>query len=245
MIVQNKDNRQKMMTKQERNARKNRPPYPKTRKVNIIDAIKSRDFWLGLYVFSAFQLSIILLTLSALKDNNTPLLIASMVVAFGISIHGLIMAKRRQRVKFRYKPVHPIHLPVTVISTYLGVFIISMIFVMIKAEIPVQPNQESLNKLLTTYILPMGFITSVVAPIAEELTFREFFPHAFGPSYLSFIISSILFTILHSPSGIVGFTIYGFLSTAFLYVRLKDNNILTSIYTHMGYNLLTVIISLI
>lgn len=234
-----------MMTKQDRDARKNRPPYPKTKKVDLKRALTSRDFWLGVYFFVMFQLSVLLLTISALQENGRVMLIASMVVAIGLSIHGLHVAKKRQRVKFNYKPVKIPRLIFSVLLIYAGVYAISLLFIILGIDTPVQENQQALNQLMNQYFLPMAFITSIVAPITEELTFREFLPHAFGPSYVSFFINSIIFTLLHSPSGLVGLAVYGFLSLAFLYLRLKNNNLMNAIYAHMGYNVLTVILSLI
>lgn len=237
-----------MKTKQQRDAKRNKPPFSwkSRRETTIKEKLTSRDFWFGVYVFIMFQASIVFLTLSTLLENHKTLFfIISMVIAIGVSVHGMIEAKRRQRVTFRYTMSSPLRVIAYVGFIYAGVFAISTLFVAMKWEIPVQENQESLNQLLSQYFLPMTFITGVVAPITEELAFRELFPHAFGPSYISFIVSSIIFTLLHSPSGMVGFAIYGFLSIAFLYIRLKDNNILTAIYVHMGYNLLTVVLSLL
>lgn len=237
-----------MKTKQDRDAKLNRPPFKWTskRQTTIKEKLTSRDFWLGIYMFALFQLSIVFLTISAMSETKgTLFFIVSMVLAFIAIIHGMIEAKRRQRVTFRYTPATPLRVIAYVGFIYAGVFAISTIFVIMKWEIPVQENQEALNQLLSRYFIPMTLITGIVAPITEELTFRELIPHAFGPSYISFIIPSIIFTLLHSPSGMIGFAIYGYLSIAFLYIRLKDNNILTAIYAHMGYNLLTVILSLL
>lgn len=234
-----------MKTKQERMAYQNRPRYKWFKKVNILESLKSRDLWIAIYLFLAFQGSILFLSLSSARDNNRLFLAISLILAVGVSVHGIIIARKRQRVKFRYEPIVWWKLLLSVIFIYLGVFSISVLFVHLDWEIVQQPNQDALNKLMQTYFLPMMFITTVVAPITEELTFREFLPHAFGPSYISFIISSIVFTLLHSPSGLIGLFMYGFLSIAFLYLRLTTNNISTVIYAHMGYNFLTVVLSLL
>lgn len=237
-----------MMNKQERDKRKNKPHFSwrSRRQRSIKDIATSRDLWLGIFMFVIFQLSIMFLTLSSVSETqSTPFLILSMVLAIGISVFGMFEAKKRQRVAYRQTPARPLRVLIYIGLIYLGVFAISTLFVVMKWEIPVQENQEALTQLMSRYFLPMSFITGVVAPITEELTFREYFPYAFGPSYLSFGLSSLLFTILHTPSGLIGFAMYGFLSIAFLTIRLKDNNILTSIYVHMGYNLLTVVLSLL
>lgn len=234
-----------IVTKQERDRRKRKPPYPTTRRVNLIRTLKSRDLWLGVYFFIMFQLSIILLSVSVAKDNSQTFLIASMIVAVGITIHGLYVAYQRQSVKLPTKVLNPMRVLLNILVIYGIVFLIGFFFVIIGWETPAQPNQDALNKLLEQYFIPMSFITSVVAPIAEELTFREYLPHAFGPSKVSFIASSVVFTILHAPTGLIGYVVYGFLSAAFLYIRIKNNNLLSSIYAHMGYNMLTVVMSLI
>lgn len=234
-----------MKTKQERVAYQNRPRYKWLKKINIIETLKSRDLRMAIYLFVAFQASIFFLTLSSAQDNNKIYFAIAMIIAVGIAIHGLFIAKRRQRVKFRYDTVVWWRVLFSVLFIYLGVFSISVLFTHFEWTIVQQPNQDALNKLLTTYFLPMTFITAIVAPITEELTFREFLPHAFGPSYISFIISSLIFALLHSPSGLIGLAMYGFLSAAFLYLRLTTNNIMIAIYVHMGYNVLTVLLGLL
>ncbi|WP_414632250.1 type II CAAX prenyl endopeptidase Rce1 family protein [Clostridium sp. UBA1652] len=75
----------------------------------------------------------------------------------------------------------------------------------------------------------MIFTIIIVSPITEEIVFCELLPYATGPSYLSFIISSIIFILLHAPVGLMGWTSYGILTAVFLYARLKDNNIYTEL----------------
>ncbi len=235
----------RMLTKQERDERRNRPPYPPTKRVNIFRSLFSRDTGLGIYFFVMFQLAILLLMFGVDSPYQGRWVLAAMTIAVITSIHGMYEARKRQRVKFRVKHLTPFRYLTLLALTYLGVFSLGIIFNFLNITVPVQPNQEALVKILEQYLLPMSFITVVVAPIVEELVFREFLPHAFGPSYLSFIIFSIVFALLHSPSGVVGFSIYMFLSTIFLYFRLKDNNLMTSIYLHMGYNLISLIMSLL
>lgn len=234
-----------MMTKQDRIARRNKPPYPRTKRVNIFDSLKSRDFRLSLYYFGMFQLAIILLTYSALNDNNQLSFFLSMIVAVGISIQGYMESRVRQGVKFNMKSPNIFKILLYIVLLFSSIYAVGIFANIYNWNIPVQENQEALNQLLKTHFYPMAFITTIVAPIVEELVFRELLPHAFGPSYVSFIISTILFGILHSPAGLVGYLSYGILSTLFIYIRLKNNNLLTAIYVHIGYNFSTILMSLL
>lgn len=231
------------LTRQEREARNNRPPYPMVRNFNFMTAITSRDTRLSVYFFGMFQLSILLLTLSLNSEHRTKLFIGSMLVAMIITIHGSREIRTRQRVKFRVRNLTPKRLLGVLVITYILMYGLSVAIHMLKIPIPKQANQEALELILDVYFIPMGFITVVVAPIVEELVFREYLPHAFGPSYASFIIYSIVFALLHSPTGLAGMLVYMSLSSIFLYIRLKDNNLTTSVLTHMGYNFISLIIS--
>ncbi|MER2008872.1 MAG: CPBP family glutamic-type intramembrane protease [Psychrobacillus sp.] len=49
----------------------------------------------------------------------------------------------------------------------------------------------------------MMFTMIIVSPVIEEIVFRELLPYATGPSYLCFVISSIIFIALHATFGVM------------------------------------------
>lgn len=110
-----------------------------------------------------------------------------------------------------------------------------------------QPNQEGVNDLLFSYPIAVMFLIAFVAPIIEELVFRELLPKVIlfkNYTYVSYYIVTILFILMHTPAGINGTISYTIMSFGFLYARLKHNNILTAIAVHMIWNTFVVIITL-
>ncbi|WP_186320378.1 CPBP family intramembrane glutamic endopeptidase [Paenibacillus sp. Y412MC10] len=81
----------------------------------------------------------------------------------------------------------------------------------------------------------------ILAPVTEELVFRELLPNTLGPSFISFISSSLLFVAIHSPSGIMGWTSYGIMTAGFLYARLGQRTIYASIAVHVVWNITSII----
>lgn len=108
-----------------------------------------------------------------------------------------------------------------------------------------QENQNFLNTLIKNSPVSMFICISILAPFCEELTFRLLWPKAFGNSILAYIIMTFVFVSLHSPTGLSGWVSYGLLGAILLYVRLKSDNIYNSIATHMTWNTVSFILSLI
>lgn len=235
----------KVMSKADRMRRKNRPPYPKTRRVSFMDVITSRDLWIAVYLFFMFQLSMLLISISSTAEKPLYWVYGGAVIAIVTAIHGLYMAKKRQDSKFRAKLVSFGQVIGVIALLFMTIFTISTLFSVFDLPISEQTNQTSLNNLLDQNFLVMAFVVTIVAPIIEELVFREYLPHAGGPSYASFFISSLLFLMLHSPAGLIGWLLYCSMSVAFMYLRLKGNNIFSSIYGHVLYNTLTIVLSFI
>lgn len=108
-----------------------------------------------------------------------------------------------------------------------------------------QSNQEALATVFENNKLIIGLSTIVIAPITEEIIFRELLPR-FGKPFLNekwnkynwvfYATSGLLFTILHSPSGVAGWISYGSLAVFFAFVRIYSKSVNTSIITHMLWN---------
>ncbi len=119
------------------------------------------------------------------------------------------------------------------ISTYL--------YALIGITLPSQPNQVSLENMFGRFPLVMFIMIVILAPVTEELVFRELLPNTLGPSFISFISSSLLFVAIHSPSGIMGWTSYGIMTAGFLYARLGQRTIYASIAVHVVWNITSII----
>lgn len=233
------------LTKQERMKKRKRPPYPKTRHISFVDVIKSRDLWSAIYFFIVFQIAMVLVAFGAEQPDPTKWIYSAVAISIYVSIHGLYAVKVQQKSKFRSEPVKIGQVIAVIAALYAVIYMISVASILLKIQVPEQANQVSLNALLATQFIPMTFIVSIVAPIIEELVFREYLPNALGPSYVSFFISSFLFVLLHGPTGIIGWLLYGAMSAAFTYLRLKGNNVFASVYGHILYNLSTVVLGML
>lgn len=217
--------------------------YPFTRLILIKDFFRTPDLYKAIGFF--FSVQIVIATISAgvsfpkLAGFMNLLAIIMGIIAVTLSVRTI---NKRQRLdptrrRFRFSRV------LLIVSVMLiSLFIVTYIFNLIGISMPTQPNQASLDGLLTQLPFAMIFTMVVVSPITEEIVFRELLPYATGPSYLSFAIASLIFIALHAPFGVMGWTSYGILAAGFLYARLKDNNVYTAIAVHMIWNALTILV---
>lgn len=145
-----------------------------------------------------------------------------------------------KKINFSWK-----HYALSILALVGYLFIQPVISSIFKIAQESQTNQESINSMISTAPLAMFICVAIIAPICEELTFRLLLPKSFGNSIISFIIMSILFTALHTPTGISGWISYGLLAVILLSTRLLSNNITNSIATHISWNTFTFLISIL
>ncbi|MCR6108573.1 CPBP family intramembrane metalloprotease [Salipaludibacillus agaradhaerens] len=216
--------------------------YPLTRFILIKDFFRTPDLYKAIAFFISIQ--IVIATIAAgIKHPEYAGALNLVALVVGVAIVTLSVRIINKRQKFdkarRRFRLSRVLLIVTVML--LALFLSTFIYNLIGITMPEQPNQSSLNSLVVVFPVVMIFTMVVVSPVTEELVFRELLPYATGPSYLSFVISSLIFIALHTPYGIMGWTSYAILASGFLYARLKDNNVYTAIAVHMIWNALTLI----
>lgn len=118
-----------------------------------------------------------------------------------------------------------------------------------------QPNQDIIEMVMEQAIYLILPMTVFIAPIVEELIFREWLPKLFrnigrkfkmkdrNAALGGFIIGSLFFTLLHMPAGLQGWVVYGGLSAVLGFVRYKFT-IEASIMMHFYYNVFAMIVTL-
>jgi len=205
--------------------------------------IKSPELWWGIYFFVIFQGAMALIAQGGMVENSTPWTVGGIALGIWTVTHGLMQSTKRQMTKIRYDLPSMGKMVGMVLLAYVLIFALSWGLLYLGISPTVQPNQEVVNQIMQRQAIPMMFITCVVAPVAEELVFREYLPYAGGASLVSFVISSLLFTMLHAPAGLSGWMTYGIISIVFLYLRLKGNNIKQAIGGHMLYNFLSTVLA--
>lgn len=217
--------------------------YPMTRLILIRDFFRTPDLYKAIGFF--FSTQIVIATISI--GVNHPKLAGFMnllALVFGLVAVTLAIRtiNKRQRLDSTRRRFRLSRVLMIVTTMLVALFTVTYIFNLIGITMPQQPNQASLDVLLTQFPLAMIFTMVVISPVIEEIVFRELLPFATGPSYLSFVIASLIFIALHAPFGIMGWTSYGILAAGFLYARLRDNNVYTAIAVHMIWNALTIIV---
>lgn len=225
-------------------ARSEKPnAYPMTRLILIRDFFRTPDLYKALFFFLSAQITIGSIGLGMRYDHLAGFL-NIFAITFGLIVVSLAIREinKRQRQDETRRRMKPWRTVVIIICVFVAVVVSQLLLSAIGIESKPQPNQNTLDQLYSIFPIAVAFVIVVVSPVLEELVFRELLPYATGPSYMSFIISSFIFMLLHTPYGVIGWINYSILAVAFLYARLKDNNVYSSISVHMVWNLLTIIL---
>lgn len=212
--------------------------YPNFNKITFADIFKGNTLYLAIGFFISGQLPMLLLSIGADAENNTNLYgIAAVLLSLTIlTLAGYVIKKRdRNDAPFRIIPIVIMFIIMFVMS-----FAILIGYGLIAGEVNNQNNQETLIGILTKYPLVMGYLVIISTPIIEELTFRELLPRTFGSSHFGFVIAAVLFILVHSPSGVFGWLSYSSLTAAFLYMRIRYDNLYMCISLHVLWNAFSV-----
>lgn len=219
--------------------------YPMTRLILIKDFFRTPDLYKAIAYFLSLQVIMVMITVSSQTPKYAGALnLFSMIGAILLIILSIKEINKRQHLDKTRRKVRLSHVFQTIAVMLLVLFGLSFLYTQIGWVMHEQENQQALNALFSAFPVAMFLVIVLTAPIVEELVFRELLPYAAGPSYLSFGIASLLFIVLHSPSGIVGWSSYLILAAGFLFARLRDNNIYASIIVHMVWNMLSIIMAI-
>lgn len=111
-------------------------------------------------------------------------------------------------------------------------------------------NENQVQALITASPILAMMLTTVFAPINEEMIFRKSIQDFIKHKWLFIIISGLIFGYLHVSSSESLFDFlyiipYGALGGAFAYALSKTDNIYTTILMHMLHNGVLTLISII
>lgn len=216
------------------------PVYPAVNRINILDPVRSPELYWGIFYLVLMKSAMYLNVTSGYSDHPKTILVISAIISLFTITHGIQTAQSRQILKLKPKPVNNGLVIGSVITAFALVYLLGFVFMLFGVETTMETNQQLVNLSFQIESVPSAIIIAAVAPICEELIFREFLPIALGASQFSFFISSVLFVVFHQPSSIGGWVLYSILSAIFLFARLKGNNIIQSIWVHVLYNTIPV-----
>ena len=111
-------------------------------------------------------------------------------------------------------------------------------------------NENQVQSLITSAPLLAMALTTIFAPIIEEIIFRKSIQDFIKNKWLFIIISGLIFGYLHVSSGSSLYDFlyiipYGALGSAFAYVLYETDNIYTTILMHMIHNGILTLISIL
>ena len=211
---------------------------------SILRTLTSGKLWLAVYFFVIFQASLYLIKQAALADFSLFWSIGALALGLFAVFHSLVVILQ-QLDQGPYDLTRKWLVFLSVMVLYVYVFAISFVVLFLGFEPTIQPNQESVDIIMNNQRLLMLFMTIIVAPVVEELVFRELLPAAMGFAPIGFILSSVLFVVLHAPAGITGWLVYSGISAVLLFLRLQGGNVLQAVSGHILYNLLSVLLGLV
>lgn len=216
--------------------------YPVIRFISILQFLKNPDIYKAIAFFIGLQALLIATSVVGVLTKHTTI-INGIIFIIGLIVIALAVKEIQNRqqhdaTRGRVK----VSSVILAITTMIGaLFITTYVFNKLGITLPKQSNQAAVDSLVDHSPIVMVLIIVIAAPIIEELIFRELLPYAIGPSYISFIIASVVFAALHSPDGVMGWVSYLIIASGFLFARLRDNNIYTAIIVHTFWNATSVV----
>lgn len=144
------------------------------------------------------------------------------------------------------------------IEKYFKYWLLALLLMIISSyiiqifEVSTTPeNQQAINDILNNTPIYAIIITIFIAPITEELVFRESFRRIFAHSNILFIIfSGLIFGLMHVLGStnlsdllyIIPYSIPGFV---FAYTYVKSKNVFVPISLHFIHNSIMMILSIL
>lgn len=127
----------------------------------------------------------------------------------------------------------------TIIFTLISTLVISFIIKIFSVNLT---NQNIIEKLfLNSNILILILSLCIIGPIQEEILFRGYIFNSTKNRYIGLMLSSIIFSLMHSPTNLMAFIVYFILGSVFGIVYLVSGSIELSILAHILNNSISLI----
>lgn len=159
----------------------------------------------------------------------------------------LWLSKRKGLTFFSFKPIPLKDLAFTVLM-FIGMLATTICLNLIAINfIPGfenTANEMALDNILANTAYPLFFFYAVIlAPISEEVIVRGFFLKYFFPHNrkLGWLLSALLFGMLHGPTDIISFLIYASMGAFLGGIYYQTGRIELAILAHFANNLLSML----
>lgn len=205
--------------------------------------------WIGLFILSQLPTT----AFGVLRFLGASPLVVNLTIA-GLAIVVLtvfiLLAKKAQLISFKLSWFRLKDLGILLLGE-LGILFTSIVGSTVMSlldHVRTTTNQASINQMLSPDTLfPMGILIVLLAPILEEILFRGIIPQKIfhGHEKWGYLLGWLLFTLLHTPSNLGSFIVYGGMSAILTYLAYRSQRLEMSIFLHMIQNSLGYIIMLI
>lgn len=209
--------------------------YPLWAKPNI-NHMFWKDIGTGILFFIGQMIVSILIGTATIAGQSLIPIILAFIVGGVLCVQAIKTARKRSIARQGWEPTKLSTALIGAVGIQVAIITVSFLMQSLGVQLVSQPNQQSINELMSVQFIPMVFFTVLLAPIVEELVFREYLPTAFGSSIIAYGLSGLLFLFLHQPSGLIGWAIYTVMTTGFIWMKIKSNNTVQSMVGHSIYN---------
>lgn len=183
-----------------------------------------------------------------LSDKAT--MIISLTISLSVAIILVILNRKRLSKNFRdykknYKELLKRNVKYWVCSMFV-MFALNAAIAIIFNRLT-SANEQGIMDLFDVFPLYIVVETMILAPLSEELVFRESIRNIFKNKYLFIIISGLVFGFLHTVASlktvadylyIIPYSIPGFF---FAYMLYKEDNVLVPVSFHIIHNTLALV----
>ncbi len=228
--------------------------------LNTINKKRLLEIFKGLLTFTIFYFSnylqIIPIALFNINTNNyttTDLAIVNtftdaMLVILLVILYFKELKQEFKRFKEHYKTQLDIALKYWIVG--LIIMCVSNIVISFITNLNTSSNEEAVQGLITATPLLMLFTAGILAPIAEEITFRKGVNKIFKNKWVYAIASGLIFGLLHviGSNNILEYLYiipYGSLGFFFALTYYETKNIFPTICMHAIHNCSLVLLSMI
>lgn len=194
---------------------------------------------LAAFVLSQFPIGLALF----LADKQFPILQSGLLVG-SLSIVVLIVfiigARKTQLATFNLSFFKAKDLARLVLSylVILATNLLGSLLLRLTNEVTTN-NQSILNGIVqNSSLISTFFLLVLIAPICEEILCRGIIPKKIfrGKEKLGFVVGTIVFALLHTPTNLPSVIIYGGMSTVLTWTAYKTERLEMSILLHMILN---------